>query len=462
MMEFAADWLYSCRQVCGAEQDAVAWIAEQLALSQLVAQAYGLPAGQPPTKRRGRKPHNRVAMTVALLYMQSEHIPRLSDLAKRLHDDDDFAQRCGFATDEKRPRRWDLSRHFWRLAAWDFSAHLQEALVRLAIERGLVSGRGVAIDSTAITAHEAPSSTPKPTAGMSRSQRRRWEEKQAHQRLQEAASLSFQEQVAKLPTAADWGCQRDSQGHMHNWLGYKLHLAVDTGPYEIPLLAVLTSASCHDLRAAYPLVCGLRERWPQLQPKQWVYDSAYDAKDLYGYHAAHGQQMIAELNWRSAQPPAGFDEHMHPLCAAGKSHRYHSYDDKYHTLRFRAPQECDPATCASGAACRGRQRKVKVRDVRLHAPPARGSQVFARLYDRRTVVERAFDGIKVDHLGNECILKGHAKVRMWSGLALACWTARKIMLGLQDRRRGRPRRRRRARALPKQLRLDRHGGFLAR
>jgi len=461
-MEFAADWLHSCRQLCGQEHDTVGWIVKQLPLSQLVAQAYGLPAGQPPVKRRGRKPHNRLAMTVALLYMQTEHIPYLADLAKRLHDDDDFAQRCGFATHEKRPQRWDLSRHFWRLAGWDFAAHLQWALVQAAMGLGLVSGAGVAIDSTEITGHEAASSEPKPTAGMSPSQRRRWEEKQAQQRLQEAHSLSFHEQVAKLPTAADWGRKRDSKGHMHDWFGYKLHLAVDTGPYEIPLLAVLTSASCHDLRAAYPLVRGLRERWPQLQPRHWVYDSAYDAKDLYGYHAAYGQQMIAELNWRTAQPPAGFDQRMHPVCEAGQSHRYHSYDGKYHTLRFRAPQECEPATCPYSAQCRGRERKVKVRDLRLHAPPARGSQVFARLYDRRTVVERTIDGLKVDHQGNACFLKGHAKVQLWAGLALACWTARKIVLGLQGRQRGRPRRRRAQRALPKQLRLDRHGGFLAR
>ncbi len=47
------------------------------------------------------------------------------------------------------------------------------------------------------------------------------------------------------------GCKRNSKGHQESWIGYQLHL--DTVDGDLPVSAVLTSASMHDSQAAIPL-----------------------------------------------------------------------------------------------------------------------------------------------------------------------------------------------------------------
>ena len=40
------------------------------------------------------------------------------------------------------------------------------------------------------------------------------------------------EMIADLPRACDVGTKRDSQGHKHSWVGYKLHWDVADGGYS--------------------------------------------------------------------------------------------------------------------------------------------------------------------------------------------------------------------------------------
>ena len=448
MDNFVADWLKSCRRTQKDDKDLVEWIRRNVGLESMLATIYQ------KTNPQGCKPENRLARTVAFLYAQVEGIRTFSALAKRVRKDDDFAEMCGFDLNKRRPHRTTFSRHFARLTEAGFGMRLQQAIVEKAIELGLVTGELVAIDSAEIEGHEAFAQIPKPTDGMTQSQKRAWQEQEAEQRLQDGYNLCFQDQVRKLPIHADWGCKRNSRGRTHQWFGYKIHVAIDAGGYEIPLMGLLTSASCHDIRGAYPLVTGIREKFPQLQPEYFLYDQAYDAKDLYAFHDHYGQRMIAELNWRNGQPPVGFDENMHPVCFGGLSHQYHSYDPKYDTLRFRPPYHCPGHYCCRFDDCPARERKIKVKDLRLHASPPRGSAKFRRLYARRTAVERTMGGIKDIHQANHCTLKGHAKVSLWVDLALATWTARKVVLALRSHRRGRPPAKRPRRPLPEQLRLD--------
>jgi hypothetical protein len=66
------------------------------------------------------------------------------------------------------------------------------------------------------------------------------------------------EMIADLPRACDVGTKRDSQGHQHSWVGYKLHWDVADG--GIPIAAILTSASVHDSQAFIPLAKMSAER----------------------------------------------------------------------------------------------------------------------------------------------------------------------------------------------------------
>ena len=455
MSQFAADWLKSCRRTDFNTSDPVAWIARSMPLASLVAEAYATPNPQ------GRPPkYDRVAMTVALLCMLVESIRHFEALARRLHNDDQFAERCGFARNAPRPHGWDLRRHYNRLAATDFGTRLQQALVDKACDLGLVTGEIAASDSAAIHTRERYRKSDGPSATLTESQRRYHNLLQARQRRQDVLVLSSAQLAAQLPTAPGWGMKTNSRGQLERWFGYKVHVAIDAGPHEIPLRALVTGANCNDLIAAYPLALGVRETLPQLRYRYWLYDRAYDAGDLYRFHEHHGTQMLAELNWRDSDPPRGFNRDMHPLCWGGMPHSYHSYDAERETIRFGAPTVCAGEACCWWDGCPSRERRVERSDLRLHLSPPRGSATFRRLHDRRSAAERTMAGLKDTYRGDACLLRGASRVQFWVSLALAVWTGRKITLALQARQRGRPVKRPRP-VLPVQLCLDRHAPLFA-
>lgn len=57
--------------------------------------------------------------------------------------------------------------------------------------------------------------------------------------------------LTDLPRACDVGSKTNSKGFKARWIGYKLHLDVADG--QIPIRAVVTSASVHDSQVAIPL-----------------------------------------------------------------------------------------------------------------------------------------------------------------------------------------------------------------
>ncbi len=89
--------------------------------------------------------------------------------------------------------------------------------------------------------------------------------------------MTLAKMLATLPTACGVGVKSSSAGQPFYWHGYKLHLDVADG--QIPISAVLTSASVHDVNVAIPLMTmsGQRVTWLYLM------DSAYDANALLAH-----------------------------------------------------------------------------------------------------------------------------------------------------------------------------------
>ena len=71
----------------------------------------------------------------------------------------------------------------------------------------------------------------------------------------------------------DWGTKRDGKGNSYSWVGYKLHL--DTIDGDIPVSALLSSASMHDSQAAIPLSQLSAQRVTNLYD---LMDAAYDSR----------------------------------------------------------------------------------------------------------------------------------------------------------------------------------------
>jgi len=109
-------------------------------------------------------------------------------------------------------------------------------------------------------------------------------------------SRSLAENLADLPRVCDVGCKRNSQGYRQTWRGYKLHLDCVDG--DIPVSALLTSASLHDSQAAIPLAQMSMDRVCNLYD---LMDSAYAAPTIAEFSRRLGHVPLIEPNphWKN-------------------------------------------------------------------------------------------------------------------------------------------------------------------
>ena len=105
------------------------------------------------------------------------------------------------------------------------------------------------------------------------------------------AHRSFEENLEDLPSFCDVGCKKNSKGYKESWIGYKLHLDVIDG--DIPLSAILSSASMHDSQAAIPLAQMSAGRATSLYD---LADAAYDAKEIREMSTRLGHVAIIDEN----------------------------------------------------------------------------------------------------------------------------------------------------------------------
>jgi hypothetical protein len=99
--------------------------------------------------------------------------------------------------------------------------------------------------------------------------------------------------LADLPKLCNFGNKRNAKGHQDSWIGYKLH--IDTADGDIPISALLTSASMHDSRAALPLAHITAQRVINCYD---LMDSAYDAAIIHETCRALGHVPIIDVNPR--------------------------------------------------------------------------------------------------------------------------------------------------------------------
>ena len=102
--------------------------------------------------------------------------------------------------------------------------------------------------------------------------------------------------LADLPTQCDIGGKKNSQGNTEYWRGYKLHLDVADG--QIPISAVLTSASLHDSQVAIPLATMTTQRVTYCYE---VMDSAYDAQHIREQSSNLGHVPIIDPHPHASQ-----------------------------------------------------------------------------------------------------------------------------------------------------------------
>lgn len=246
----------------------------------------------------GRPPHERTWLFHAFLAKSIYQFPTTEALIDALRTRPRLRQLCGWASAGEVPSSPTFSRGFHAFAQEQWAQQIHAEVIRRQVGPKLVGH--VSRDATAIEAPEkpAPKPVPTPAASKKRGRPKRGEVRPPAppKRLELQPARTLAENLADLPTGCAVGCKRNSKGHQESWIGYKLHLDVVDG--DIPVSAVLTSASVHDSQVAIPLAQMTAGRVTSLYD---LMDSAYDAPQIHTFSRGLGHVPIIDPHPRGGE-----------------------------------------------------------------------------------------------------------------------------------------------------------------
>ena len=303
----------------------------------------------------GRPSKDRLAIASAFVAKVVYGFATTRQLLEALQRDDHLRRLCGWTSAQQVPHEATFSRAFDEFARMELPQFVHEALIRNTQQDRLIGH--IARDATAIEARERFAETPAQRAARlapgraKRKQQRQAARAAARQaaaaagrpyprvgrspgpdrrfpggkrpyrpatgtRLERQRSMSLSAMLDELPRPCDWGTKKNSQGAEEHWRGYKLHLDVADG--QIPISAVLTSASLHDSQVAIPLATLSTQRVTYLYE---LMDSAYDAEHIHqqSRHLGHVPIIDPHPRRRSAEP---FSPSAPPQLSPAQQQRY--------------------------------------------------------------------------------------------------------------------------------------------
>jgi len=236
----------------------------------------------------GRPPRDRAALVTAFFAKSIFNLPTTRQLIDRLYADAQLRRLCGWNHIRALPHESKFSRAFALFAESELPQQLHAAMIKTTQGDRLVGH--IARDSTAIEARERVPEAVMEQKRQSKVRKPR-RKKGSHTRAKAAdrgtrierqRHQKLDAMLAGLPRQCDIGAKKNSRGHDQYWRGYKFHLDVADG--QIPISALLTSASVHDSQAAIPLMTMTSQRVQYLYD---LMDSAYDADEIH----QHSRQL---------------------------------------------------------------------------------------------------------------------------------------------------------------------------
>jgi hypothetical protein len=248
----------------------------------------------------GRKPEERQWIFNAFIAKATYQFSTTRALIDALKARPTLRRLCGWQSAGDLPEEWTFSRAFAAFAADELPQRVHGALVQ-AQQGDKIAGH-VSRDATAIEGRERPVRKPAtetvPALPKKRGRPKKGEVRPEAppKRLELQPQRSLAENLADLPRVCDIGCKANSKGHTEYWVGYKLHLDCIDG--DIPVSAILTSASVHDSQAAIPLAQMTAQRVTALYE---LMDSAYDAPAIPAFIRGLGHVPIIDPNPRRGE-----------------------------------------------------------------------------------------------------------------------------------------------------------------
>lgn len=257
----------------------------------------------------GRPQKDRIAIAHAFLAKSVYNLPTTRCLIDRLLCDSVLRRLCGFESRRQVPSEATFSRSFAEFCASGLSCHLQDAFIKKYHASRLIGH--ISRDATAILAREKVITKPKTDRDLEIIKKTKGRPKKGEMRLppepkglEKQVTLTLQEQLANLPRSCDIGVKKNSKGFKESWKGYKLH--IDTADGDIPISAILTSASLHDSQVALPLSQITANKVTNLYD---VMDAAYDAEIIRQSSRDLGHVPLIDHNKRNKESAIPFASH---------------------------------------------------------------------------------------------------------------------------------------------------------
>jgi hypothetical protein len=245
----------------------------------------------------GRKRKSRLSLAKAFIAKSVYNLETTDILIEYLNGCKNLRRLCGWEFRYSVPSKSTFSRAFSEFSQNHLTQKIHETMIKT--HYGSKLAGHVSRDATAIEVREKPAKKtksdlpPMPKRKRGRPQKDEKIPAKPPKRLDLQPNRGLEENLKDLPTQCDVGTKIDSKGHKTSWIGYKLHL--DSVDGDIPVSAVLTSASMHDSQAAIPLAQMSAERVTSLYD---LMDSAYDAPQIKDFSHKLGHVPIIDHNPR--------------------------------------------------------------------------------------------------------------------------------------------------------------------
>jgi hypothetical protein len=244
----------------------------------------------------GRKKSRRDKILKAFIAKAVYDFPTTRILLEYLNASRTLRRLCGWERVSDIPSEATFSRAFEEFSEGRLSEMIHAAMVKEHLGHklvGHVSGDSTAIEVRGkivrkVKAEKKPKKRGRPFKGSAP------EAEPKRLDLQLTRDLVYN--LKDLPISCDFGCKRDSKGNTYSWQGYKLHIGVADG--DVPISAILTSASLHDSQAAIPLLQMTNERVINCYD---LYDAAYDAPQIKDFSRSLGHVPIIDSNPRRGE-----------------------------------------------------------------------------------------------------------------------------------------------------------------
>jgi hypothetical protein len=250
----------------------------------------------------GRPEEDRTNLAHAFIAKAIYKLPTTVLLIDKLQCDPVLRRLCGWERKSQIPSESTFSRAFAEFAKQNLAGRLHEAVIAKYHSDRLIGH--ISRDSTAIAAREKANTSPKSKKAPRRHGRPKQGEVRAKPeptRLERQVNMNLKEMLNDLPKLCDIGCKKNSKGYTESWRGYKLH--IDTADGDIPISALLTSASLHDSQVALPLANLTEQRVTHLYD---LMDAAYDAENIRNYSTQKGRVALIDFNRRGPKDARRF------------------------------------------------------------------------------------------------------------------------------------------------------------